>query len=89
MLEKASQSIACDFDISQGLQNVPSKVISIATCDWALTLQKSHQSAHDGMFSYSPAMLIAAMVIRNIQLTIMGPISHETSLVAHHYAENR
>ena len=38
MLENASQHIACDFDVSQALWNVPSQVYSIATCDWALLL---------------------------------------------------
>ena len=45
-------------------------------------LQQCGQSIiHDGMFSYSPAMFIAAMVIRNIQLP---HISHESSLKSHH-----
>ena len=52
-------------------------------------LQQCGQSAtHDGLFSYSPAMFIAAMAIINCQLTISGHILHERELIAHHYAEN-
>ena len=36
MLENASQHIACDFDVSQELWNVPSRVYRIAACGWAL-----------------------------------------------------
>ena len=35
MLENASQGIACDFDASQVLWNVPSWVCSSAVCGWA------------------------------------------------------
>ena len=70
MLENASQAIAGDFAASQELWNTPSQVCSIAACGWALSPQKSQQcgqsASHDGMFLYSPAMSIAAMVIRNI-----------------------
>ena len=37
MLENTSQHIACDFDVSQELWNVPSWVYSIAVCGWALS----------------------------------------------------
>ena len=49
--------------------------------------QQCGQSAtHDWMFSLSPAMVLAAMAIRNIQLNVSTHISHER---AHHFAENR
>ena len=52
-------------------------------------LRQCGQSAtHDGMFSYSPAMFIAAMVIRNILLTILPHISQERLLNHHHNAAN-
>ena len=42
-----------------------------------LKSQQYGQSAtHDGIFSYSPAMFIAAMVIRNTLLTILTHISY-------------
>ena len=44
---------------------------------------------HDGMFEHSPAMFIAAMLIKNIQLTRLPNISLESSLNPHHNAANR
>ena len=35
MLENTTQHIACDFDVSQEVWNVPSRVYSIASCGWA------------------------------------------------------
>ena len=47
----------------------------------ALKSQQCGQSAtHDGMFSYSPGMFIAAMVIRNIQLIILYHIIYHRKL---------
>ena len=55
-----------------------------------LKSQQCGQSAtHNGMFSYSPAMLIAAMVIRNIKLRIFIHISHGSLLNPHYNAANR
>ena len=55
--------------------------------------QKSQQcgqsATHDGMFSSSPAMVIAAMVIRNMELRNYKDISHECVLNGHHFAEIR
>ena len=52
-------------------------------------LQQCGQSqTHDGMFSLSPAMVIAAMAIRNIQLSVSTHISNERTLKAPHFAEN-
>ena len=56
MFNLLSQHIACDFEASQPLLNAPSQVCSIASCGTGL-----YQ-----VFSYSPAMFIAAMVIRII-----------------------
>ena len=48
------------------------------------------QSAtHDGMFSLSPAMVIAAMVTKNIQLRKSDHILHECVLNGHHSAAIR
>ena len=41
MLENASQHIACDFDVSQQLWNVPSRACSIAACGWALCVRSN------------------------------------------------
>ena len=38
MLENASQTIACDFDVSQEFWNVPSQVYIMPTCGWAYTM---------------------------------------------------
>ena len=43
MLENASQTIACDFDASQGLYNIPLWVCSIAACGWALCFQHNDE----------------------------------------------
>ena len=51
--------------------------------------QCGKSTTHDGIFSYSPAMFIAEMVIRNIQLTILLHIPQESSLNHHHNAGNR
>ena len=56
-------------------------------------LKKSQQcgqsATHNGKFSYSPAMIIAAMVLGNIQLSILSHISLESLLDPHHNAVNR
>ena len=53
-------------------------------------LQQCGQSAtHDAMFSYSPAMIIAAMVMRNIKLITLGLILQESLLNDRHYVANR
>ena len=41
MLESALQHIACNFEASQGLWNLPSCVCSIAACGWALSYNHS------------------------------------------------
>ena len=45
-------------------------------------------AAHDGTFSYSPAMVIAAMPIRNIYRNILSQIARESLLYEHHNAAN-
>ena len=46
-------------------------------------------ATHDGMLSYSPVMLIAAMAIRNIKLRIFIHILHGNLFNSHHNAPNR
>ena len=50
--------------------------------------QRGQPAAHDGMFSLSPAIFIAAMAIRNINL-ILCHTSHESWSNAHQNAANR
>ena len=50
MLENASQHIAYDFEVSQELLKVPSRVYSIAVCGWAL---------FKGVPTVRPTLLIA------------------------------
>ena len=36
-------------------------------------------ATHDGMFSYSAAIFITAMIIKNIKLRVLSDISHSTN----------
>ena len=63
-----------------------------------MSTKKSQQSVesatHARKFSYSPAIFIALMAIKNIQLRILGKMSHGKPLNAHqyiiaYYAESR
>ena len=51
--------------------------------------QCCQSTTHDGMFSYSPAMLFAAMVIRNNYLRLLPNISDDGALDARSNAVNR
>ena len=49
-----------------------------------------HRNVWPGlMFQHSPAMFIAAMVIRNIYLRNLSAISQDSLSNAHHHVENR
>ena len=43
--------------------------------------QSGQPATHDSLLLYSPAIVIAAMAIRNIKLSISTPISHERALM--------
>ena len=51
--------------------------------------QCGQSTTHDGMFPLSPAMLFAAMVIRNNYLRILPNISDDRTLDAHSNVANR
>ena len=51
--------------------------------------QCGQSSTHDGKFSYSPAMIIAAMVLGNIELSILSHISLKSLLNPNHNVVNR
>ena len=58
-----------------------------------MSQEKSQQSSQsvtqDAMLLCSPAIFIAAISIRNIQLRISTHMSHDKSSETHHYAEKR
>ena len=79
---RRNEPFSCDSELQKASQTIAEHVRY-------LLQTRSSVASQLLTMGYFPAMVIAAMAIRNIQLSVSTHISHERTLKAHHFAENR
>ena len=80
-----NEEFCCDFKAFRTIADHR----SLSQVSAAKSQQCGQSASHAGMFSYSPAMLIAGIVFTNIKLRNLSHISHESLLNPHYNAANR